>query len=462
MVNAPRTLRTHPELRSHASFPVFKSVGEKPRSRLEKILSVFADVRAGEGAGALLMTVNVFILLAAYYLLKPAREALILAEGGAEVKAYASGGQALLLLLVVPVYGWIGSQVNRFVLVAGSLIFFALNLAAFFAAGQAGAREGVVFYIWLGIFNVFVVSQFWAFANDIYTEGQGRRLFPFIGIGSSLGAWWGAAAASEMVKGHNLTPYQLMAMAGVMLTVSLALVWRVHSREKHSGKPESAGLAEQKLGAGGGFQLIFRDRYLIWIAVLTVLLNVVNTGGEYIHGRLVAAESLSRFGSDAASEALRKQFIGGFYGGFYAWVNFLGFALQAGAVSRIMRFAGVRGSLFALPCISLTSYAVLAGAPILGVVRAVKILENSTDYSLQNTVKQALWLPTSREAKYKAKAAVDTFFQRFGDVLSAGVVAAGSALGAGIRIFALFNVLLTAAWLWVAWQINVEHRRRTL
>jgi len=132
MVNDPRTLRTHPELRSHASFPLFKTVGEKPKSRLEKLLSVFADVRSGEGLGALLMAANAFILLSAYYLLKPAREALILAEGGAEVKAYASAGQALLLLLVVPIYGWIGSRVNRFVLVAGSLVFFALNLAAFF------------------------------------------------------------------------------------------------------------------------------------------------------------------------------------------------------------------------------------------------------------------------------------------------------------------------------------------
>ncbi len=462
MVNDPRTLLTHPELRSHASFPLFRSVGEKPKNRLEKLLSVFADVRSGEGLGALLMTVNVFVLLAAYYLLKPAREALILAEGGAEVKAYAAAGQALLLLLVVPIYGWIGSKVNRFVLVAGSLVFFALNLAGFYVLGQAGAREGVFFYVWLGIFNVFVVSQFWAFANDIYTEGQGRRLFPFIGIGSSLGAWWGAAAASKMVKGYDLTPYQLMAIAGGMLFISLTLVWAVNRGEKRSATSESASLAEQTLGTEGGFQLIFRDRYLIWIAVLTVLLNVVNTGGEYILGKLVTSQAIAQFGATAASDAVRKQFIGGFYGGFYAWVNFLGFALQAGAVSRLMRFAGVRGSLFVLPCISLTSYAVLAGAPILGVVRAVKILENSTDYSLQNTVKQALWLPTTREAKYKAKAAVDTFFMRFGDVLSAGVVAAGSALGAGVRLFALFNVVLTAAWLWVAWQIKTEHRRRTL
>ncbi len=462
MVNDPRTLLSHPELRSHASFPLFKAMGEKPKSRLEKLLSVFADVRAGEGVGALLMAVNAFILLSAYYLLKPAREALILTEGGAEVKAYSAAGQAVLLLFVIPFYGWIGAKVNRFALVAGSLVFFALNLAVFYVLGQAGAREGVVFYIWLGIFNVFVISQFWAFANDIYTEGQGRRLFPFIGVGSSIGGLWGALSASQMIRSLALSPYDLMAIAGAMLGVSLLIVWRVNGREKRSGIAEAAALAEQKLGKEGGFELIRRDRYLILIAAMIVLLNFVNTGGEYILGKLITSESIARFGATEASMAARKQFIGGVWGDFYTWVNLLGLVLQAGFVSRLMRFAGVRGSLFVMPCISLVSYAMVAGAPILGIVRFGKILENSTDYSLQNTVKQALWLPTSREAKYKAKAAVDTFFMRAGDVASAGAVAAGTAIGASVRMFALFNVMLAAAWLWVAWQIKVEHRRRTL
>jgi AAA family ATP:ADP antiporter len=462
MVDEPRSLRTHPELFSHASFPLFKTEGEKPKNGLEKLLSLFADVRAGEGCGALLMAANAFILLSAYYLLKPAREALILTEGGAEVKAYSAAGQAMLLLLVIPFYGWIGSKVDRFKLVAGSLVFFALNLAVFYVAGQAGAREGVVFYIWLGIFNVFVVSQFWAFANDIYTEGQGRRLFPFIGIGSSVGGLWGAVSASQMIKRLALSPYDLMAVAGAMLGVSLLIVWVVNGREKRSGSPEAVALAEKKLGTDGGFQLIMRDRYLVLIAAMIVLLNFVNTGGEYILGKLIVNESLARFGAEAASEAARRQFIGGTWGDFYTWVNLLGLVLQAGFVSRLIRHIGVRGSLFVMPCISLASYAMVFGAPLLAIVKLGKTLENSTDYSLQNTLKQALWLPTSREAKYKAKAAVDTFFMRAGDVASAGAVAAGTAIGASVRMFALFNVVLAAVWLWVAWQIKVEHRRRTL
>src|SRR5690606_19013182 len=209
-MNEPRTLVSHPELRSHHSFPLFSTVGERPKSLLERALSLFADVRADEGAGALLMALTVFLLLGGYYLLKTVREALILTEGGAEEKAYSSAAQALLLLGVVPLYGWLSSKVGRLPLMATTSTFFAVNLVLFFLAGQSGARIGIAFYIWLGIFNVFVISQFWAFANDIYTEGQGRRLFPLIGVGSSLGAWLGAEASVPLVQRLASGPYAVL------------------------------------------------------------------------------------------------------------------------------------------------------------------------------------------------------------------------------------------------------------
>src|SRR6185295_19453830 len=116
------------ELRATQSFPSFDAVTKEPRSRLERVLSYFADVRSGEGLSALLLTVNVFLLLFAYYLLKTVREALILTEGGAYIKAYSSAGQAALLMVVVPLYGFIGTKVVRIKLITGLLLFFAANL----------------------------------------------------------------------------------------------------------------------------------------------------------------------------------------------------------------------------------------------------------------------------------------------------------------------------------------------
>jgi AAA family ATP:ADP antiporter len=451
----PRTLATHPELRSHHTFPIFKTLGEPRKSALERLLSWFADVRAGEGAGALLLTANVFLLLSAYYLLKPAREALILTEGNAVTKVQSSAAQAVLLLGVVPLFGWIASRVPRMRLIFITSLFFAANLAIFYLLGRAGVHEGRVFFVWVGIFNVFIIAQFWGFANDLYTEGQGRRLFPLIGVGASLGAWIGASSVPSLIQRLQFTPYTLMAAAAVILVGSLALTYASNTHEAGRAPADAKAANETPLGKEGGFSLILKDRYLFWIAVLTVLLNVVNTTGEFLLSTLVR---------DAAhgGDAERQAFIGAFYGTFYGRVNLVGFLLQMFVTSRAMRMFGVRGTLFILPSIALINYSVIAVVPLLAVVRIGKILENSTDYSIQNTVRQALFLPTTREAKYKAKSAIDTFFARAGDVVSAGFATAGTALGFGLGAFAWLNVALTIVWLAIAGRIAREHRKKTV
>jgi AAA family ATP:ADP antiporter len=458
----PRTLRTHPELQSLQSFPLFRTLGEKPKSRLEKFLSLFADVRAGEGLSVVLLTLNTFLLLAGYYLVKTAREPLILTQGGAEVKAYSSAGQALVLLALIPLYGWVSSHLNRVKLIAGLSLFFAANLVVFALLGAAGVHIAVFFYIWVGIFSVFSVSQIWAFANDLYTEGQGKRLFALIGAGSSVGAIAGSAFASVLFKQYGFTAYSLMLLCAAALLVTMVLIVVVNRREGRYGEAQVRQEGEAPLGPEGGFQLILRDRYLLWIALLIVLLNIVNTSGEYLLDKLLTLESVKRFGEDAASLAERQRFIGGFKGEFFSVVNLVGALLQTFFVSRLFRFAGVRGALFVLPCIALVSYSIFAVAPVLLVVRIVKTFENASDYSIQNTVRQALWLPTSREAKYKAKAAVDSFFTRFGDVLAAGVIYAATAIQATLPVIGALNIALTALWLYVASRIAREHRRRTV
>jgi AAA family ATP:ADP antiporter len=224
----------------------------------------------------------------------------------------------------------------------------------------------------------------------------------------------------------------------------------------------AAHVERATLGPQGGFELILKDRYLMWIAVLIVLLNVVNTTGGYVLNRLIVDEAATRFGTAPDAVAASRQFVTAFSGSISAAVNLVGFLLQLFATSRVIRLFGVRGALFVLPVLALINYSIIAVAPLLAVVRIGKILENSTDYSIQNTLRQALFLPTSREAKYKAKAAIDTFFTRAGDVLSAAFVAFGQVLGLTVPVFAMLNVALTGVWLWVASRIAREHRRKTI
>jgi AAA family ATP:ADP antiporter len=156
----------------------------------------------------------------------------------------------------------------------------------------------------------------------------------------------------------------------------------------------------------------------------------------------------------------RSQEIGRFYGEFFFWVNLVGVLTQMFLVSRIFKWFGVRAALFALPLIAFGGYAAIALTGAMAVLRIAKTAENSIDYSLQNTIKQALFLPTSREAKYKAKAAIDTFFVRFGDTASAGIIFFGlHSLGLGPRTFALVNVGLVSIWILLNVGISREHKK---
>jgi len=440
------------------SFTTLRFPSLTPRSRLERFLAHFVDVRAGEGVGALLFALNLFLLLCAYYMLKTAREALILTQGGAEVKSYSAAGQALLLLAIVPIYGAFASRVGRLRLVTGVMLFFASNLLFFIVLGRLGFREGIAFFLWVGVFNVMVVAQLWALANDLYTQRQGERLFPLLGVGSSLGAWVGAVAATKLMRVTGA--YGLMTAGGLLLLSCAALTaWVSH---RHSARADAAEqiLAETPLSKEGGFELVFRDRYLMLIAALVIVLNIVNSSGEFLLSKLVVAEAARAF-PGAAMAVARERYIGEFYGSYFGWVNITSLVLQSFFVSRLFKAIGPGGALFIGPSIALVGYSVILASPLLGLVRVLKILDNSCDYSIQNTARQALFLPTSREAKYKAKAAIDAFFMRFGDVLQAGVVYVGTALGFVVSSFAALNLGFTLVWFWIAARLAREYRKQS-
>ena len=425
---------------------------------LDRWLSVFTEVQAGEGVSALLLAANVFCLLASYYLLKTVREALILSEGGAEVKSYAAAVQAMILLLVVPAYGAFASRVNRVRLINGVMLFFVSNLIVFHQLAVRGVHVGVGFFLWVGVFNLMVVAQFWAFANDLYTHEGGQRLFPLIGVGGSLGAWVGARLASRLMAARGGPP-QLLLIAAIGLIVCVGITQWVNQRERSHRQPVATRRADEPLGRDGGFRLILTNRYLRLVALLVILLNVVNTIGEFLLGKLVVAGASRAIADGTAAGLTKSQLIGIFYGDFFGWVNLVSFLVQLFVVSRVFKRIGVRGALFVLPVVALVSYGMLILLPVLAAVRIGKILENSTDYSLQNTARHALFLPTSREAKYKAKQAIDAFCWRAGDVLQAIVVFIGVRLAFGVPQFAVLNQLLVLVWLAVVVGIFREHKK---
>lgn len=468
-------------------------------SLVRRMLGVFAPVHRAELVTVVLMTTNVFVLLTCYYVLKVLREPLILLGGGAELKAYASAGQTVLLLGVVPAFGWLSNRASRIRLLTTVQLIFVGCLVAFYALAHAHAPIGLAFYLWLGIFNIMVVANFWSFANDLYTEEQGKRLFAIIGVGGSLGAIVGAFVPHLLQQAIGPYALLLVAAAGVGVSIVLYRVIDLRERRRAARHPVRAATGEPPMTRKGGFALVIKDRYLRLLAAMLMVATIINTTGEYVVGKMATdrgkayaaqveasapatattpdASTAGKPATPATSgeakpakaaddkhksvDSAEGRYIERFYADYYSLVNLLSFLLQALVVARLLTWLGIRRALFVMPVIVLCGWIGLGLFVSLAMVRVEKTAENSLDYSLHNTLRQALFLPTSRDAKYKGKAAIDTFFFRMADVIAGmGIVFLFvEVLGLGVRAFAVLNIALAACWLLLAARAGRLHEQ---
>jgi AAA family ATP:ADP antiporter len=430
----------------------------------DRVLTALANVKRGEGARAALMIVCIFLILTAFYAMKTAREGLILADGafglrGDELKAYATGAMAVMLIALVPLYDLLSDHQRRIRVLNISYAIVLSSLIAFFTLGRAGVPVGLAYFLWFGLVGMFIVAQFWSYANDLYTEDQGVRLFGIIATGGTLGGILGPRIAKLV------DTFTVMLVAGALLVGAIVLLNAIErdARRERDKSPRPTN-------GPGGFSLVLGDRGLLLIAALLLVSNVVNSIGEFVLSNAVRNHALALVPDTAFPELVegmrqaviaeeRRELIKTFYGDFYTWVNALSFLIQAFLVSRLFDKIGVRRALFVLPVIAFGAYAAIGLVGGLALVRAVKIAENATDYSLQNTVRHALFLPTNRAVKYKAKAAIDTFVVRAGDTIAAIVVGVGiHQLAMSGRDLAFVNLGLVVAWIAIAVGIAHDHR----
>ncbi len=475
-------------------------------SPLDRFLRLFADVRAGEGLTALLLSTNVFLLLACYYILKSIRDGLILAGSGAEIKSYTSAAQVLVLAAAVPLYAKLADRVPRRRLINIVTMVFAASFAGFAIPVLLGFNIGVVFFVWVAVFGVMIIAQFWSFANDLYNKEEGERLFPLVAFGQSLGGVVGATYTSMVVGSLGIAP--LLVIAAAILAAQVVITNYVDARERRvkethvpvdqssaqltatgtiplaevqrlldrfSGEPSEPDATapgeteeppppasvEKKPDTSGAFALVFRSRYLLMIGILMLLLNFVNTTGGYILDKVVEVAAADAIASGAAGGMDEAAFISAYMAQFYAVVNLVALLVQLFVVSRVVKYLGVAVGLMILPMISLGAYSLIAFYPVLTYIRWAKTAENATDYSLNNTVRNILFLPTTREQKYKAKQVIDSFFVRVGDTLSATLVLVGTTfLAFNLDVFAKVNLAAVVLWLILAFMIGKEYRKQ--
>jgi AAA family ATP:ADP antiporter len=434
------------------------AVGAPPArpSLLDRFLRLFSDVRPGEGGTVLLLFANLLLLLVSYYVIRVVRDAMILATGGAVVQSYAAAGMAVVLMGFIPLYSWFATRVNRLKLVVGVTLFFIAAIELFAAGFGANPRVmAIAFFVFVGIFNISSIAQFWSYANDLYRKEAGERLFPIVALGATIGAPLGAKITQLLFK-EGVQAALVLQIAAALLLVHLFLYVVIQGREAH--RADQAVAAKEPIPPGNGFALVFANPYLRLVAALIIILNLVNTNGNFIWSSVLVGAADAAAAADPGVD--RVAFIGAVQGEFLFVQNVIVVLVQAFLVSRIVKYLGMPGVLLTMPLVALGGNALIAAGAGFAAIRAAKMAENAADYSVMNTGRQLLWLPTRREEKYKAKQAVDTFFVRFGDVLSAALVFAGTTwLALQAPGFAVVNVVLVAAWLAVVAQVIRRHRQ---
>jgi AAA family ATP:ADP antiporter len=284
--------------------------------------------------------------------------------------------------------------------------------------------------------------------------------------------------------GSGFIETQILLLAAIVpLSASIFITRIVHSRYKqeqmdeekllttHLQKKSTAQIKQSKIKHEGlsfllnGAQLIFKSRFLLAIALLTLLNNWVNTNGENLLFQVVqnnlSEQAIAQNITDSTSELeFTRDGTTAFYGNFFFWVNIFALILQSLFASRLLKYGGFGIAILFLPVIALLSYSVMALVPILLVVKIMKIAENSVDYSINNTARHVLWLPVDSETKFHGKPAIDTLYVRMGDGLAALTVLIGvQLLALTITQFFIFNIFLVLVWIYFARMLIIERNQ---
>ncbi|HEX4845598.1 MAG TPA: hypothetical protein VFV26_05220 [Geothrix sp.] len=379
----------------------------------------------GEAPALLWSALYFFLLLFGFYLLRPVREAMGIARG-ADKLPWLMTGTLLAMALANPAFAALVSRLPRRRFIPRTYRFFALNMLAFFLAfrllpNHGGAALGYAFYIWLSVFNLFVVSVFWGLMSDVWTEVQGKRLFGFIAMGGTLGAIAGAAVTGVLTRGIALgglvlkvEPLSLLLLSMLTLELAVQCVKRLaaifHLGDVAHGEREPGpGLLE-------GLRLIATSRYLQLICAYMLLFTITSTFLYLEQGRIVAGAFRDTASRTAAFAQLDL------------WVNVLTLATQVFLTGRLITGLGISAVLAILPVLSLAGFGALWLWPTFGVMALFQVLRRGLHYAVDRPAREILYIPLGPEERYKSKPFIDTFIYRGGDLLGVWAPAAFAAL----------------------------------
>lgn len=381
----------------------------------------------------------IFAVLSSYYIMRPIRDAMGIAGGVQNLQWLFTGTLAGMLVLNLP-FAWLVKRLPRGRFIPLTYRFFAVNILVFAALLHVASAAqtiwiGRVFFIWVSVYNLFVVSIFWQLNVDLFSAEQGKRLFGFIAAGATLGAIVGSGLTASLAR--LVPPMVLLIGAAVMLEVAVFSVARLTRLSPSLSHRPDAGSAERPIGGSvvAGYAHAFRSPYLANVSLFILLFAVSSTFLYFQQAGIVAAAFKSR-GAQTA-----------FFATLDLAVNVLTLVVQLLLTGRIVLSLGVALTLALLPALTIIGFGGLAWAPRLGVVAVFQVLRRAGDYAIARPTREILFTVVPREDRYKTKSFIDTVVYRFGDQLGAWSVALLRIFGLGASEVALVAIPVTVLWL---------------
>jgi len=415
-------------------------------SRLHSRLRRGIGIEAGESRAVLWSFGYFFALLSSYYILRPIRDEMGV-TAGIDQMHWLFTGTFIAMLFAVPAFGWITSRYARKQFLPYIYYFFIINILLFYALFESSVAMEVVargFFIWLSVFNLFVVSVFWSFMADLYRDEQAKRLFGFVAAGGTTGAIAGPALTAILVG--QLGASHLLLISACLLGLCVVCIRRLLAWQTATAprEPVARAGAEQPLGGGllDGIRLVARSPYLLGICMLIVLYSSLSTFLYFQQAQIV---------KDAFEDSDTRTAV---FAGIDFAVNTLTLLIQTFLTARLVRWLGLGLTLAAVPLLLSGGFLALGLLPVLSVIVTIQVIRRAGNYAIMRPAREMLFVVVSREEKYKAKNLIDTLIYRGGDAASSWVYAGMRSLGLSLSTIAWIAVPLSLAWALIAYRLG--------
>jgi ATP:ADP antiporter, AAA family len=431
--------------------------GPATRCVLNQLLRRLVVLQPGEAPALLASFATLLCMFASYTILRPVRDALGVTSGLDRIP-YLFWGVFVVMLLLQPVYGWLTSRFPRTLFLPWVYAFFAANLVAFYVWFRLQADHVWIartYFVWVSVFNLFVVATFWSLMADVFNREQAGRLFGFIWAGASTGGLIGPAIDNRLAV--PLGAINLLPVSAALLLLSLVFMTQVIRWQRRRSAPQASGAPaapreEDALGGGmwAAFAQVVRSPYLLGIAAFVLLMTWVSTF-LYLEQQAFVAKVFH--GADERAS---------FFAGIDFWVQAASLVIQLLLFGRLFKWVGLRVVLASVPVIMTAGYALFAAAPRFLVLVVVYAVRRVGDYALTRPCRDALFTVVSREEKYKAKSLIDTFVYRGGDALSGSLYRELThGLGAGPAAVGWLGAAISALWTVLALALGRAQERST-